>query len=221
MITAENIRNAIANKDIYLEYQPIFNLQTNAIVAYEALARWQFKGEFISPIVFMRFDNIELARELTQYVLNIAEKTEAKIKIPIHVNISSHDICNHIQAKVSCLEITEEASKKKEKDCINRLSQRYKIIIDDFGQEYASWLQIPYFNIDTIKLDKEVASELISTHTEWYQEVIEFIVKMSKKYNVQIIAEGIETKEQLSILKGLGIDKGQGYLLAYPGKIYY
>ncbi len=219
--TVDDIKEAIANKDIYLVYQPIVDLKFLEIVAYEALARWKFKGEFISPAVFMGFGDLKVMRSLTQYILSIAEETEKRLNIPIHVNISIYDLSYSINAKVSCLEITEEIPRYEVIDKINRLSTKYQIVIDDFGQKYAGWIDLPYLNISKIKLDKRVIDELILPEKYYYIEVIKTTVKIADKKGVVIVAEGVETEEQLKILRSLNVHQGQGYYFGKPGEINY
>ena len=216
MITIKDIEKALRNREIYLVYQPIFCLKTDSIVAYEALARWKFKGNFISPAIFMGLGDLPLMRSLTQYILELAEKTETEFNIPIHVNISIYDLASNITSKVSCLEITEETSRSRQIDYINKLSKNYQIVIDDFGKDYSSWVNLPYINISKIKLDRQIVNELSLTHSIWYQDVISFVVKMANRNNITIVAEGIEKESQLILLKSLSVHQGQGYLLGVP-----
>lgn len=220
MVTNNDIRQAIENEDIYLVYQPIMSLKSDRVVAYEALARWKLNNEFISPTVFTRSDDIVLMRSLTQYILKLAQEVEAKLKIPINVNINVSDLQQEINANVSCLEITEYSCEEKFTKAINKLAQNYKIVLDDLGMECGSWIHIPYLPIHKIKLDKIFADELLLEKTFWYQDLVKLIVEMANKYNILVIAEGIETIEQSQLFEELGVHQAQGYLWGQPFKGY-
>ena len=217
--TIQDLQNAIKSQDIFLVYQPIVDLNTLEIVAFEALVRWKFEGKHISPLEFARVGNTDARRSLNQNIFSLAEKGQKQLSKPVHVNISPLDLSMDIKFDIACIEITEEVSKKNKIDVINKIAENYEVAIDDFGHNYASWLNLPYLNISQLKLDKAIVDELILDKRWWYILVIVFILGMAKMQNVKIIAEGIETQEQLNTLKSIGVQYGQGYYLGKPGEI--
>ena len=217
--TIQNLQNAIKNQDIFLVYQPIVDLNTLEAVAFEALARWKFEGQYISPLEFTRVDDSDVRRSLNNGIFSLAEKGQKQLDKPVHVNISPLDLSMDRKFDIACIEITEEASKRNKVDVINKIAENYEIAVDDFGQDYASWLNLPYLDISQLKLDKAIADKLVSDKRSWYIFVVVFIVAMAKMQGIKIIAEGIETQEQLDTLKSIGVKYGQGYFIGRPGEL--
>jgi diguanylate cyclase len=231
----EGLRDAIAKKELFVEYQPIFDSGTRQIVSCEALLRWSFQDELISPSVF-----IEIAEqtgsiiEIGHWVLNRAchdamnwgQHNDAKVS----VNVSIVQLldggfleflddvlkASELPAKRLVIEITESTFVDNE-DYIKRLLTAIKarnigVSIDDFGTGYSSMSQLQVLSFDIIKIDRSFVNNI---HDKG-QAIIKATLFMARELGCQTIAEGVETEDQAEQLKLLGANYLQGFLLARP-----
>ncbi len=237
-----DLRRAIGEGQLTLVYQPLFKLQPYRLVGFEALARWTHPERgVISPAVF-----IALAEEsghieaLTAWVIEQAAGQLAQWQaehaalagLCMHVNISGRDLTS--AALVPCvrdvlqrhalaprqltLEITETTLMGKLTtvlDTVHALREvGVKFSIDDFGTGYSSLAYLSTLPIDSLKIDRSFVSGM--TEKPQNVEIVRAVLTLGRSLGQTIIAEGIETAEQLSMLKELGVDVGQGYLLSRP-----
>ena len=230
------LRKALANNDIKVCYQPQVRADTEEIVGFEALIRWQhpengtvFPGDFI-PIA----EETGLILELGEYVLKTAcadikrWKDSGLKNIRVSINFSALQVeqDNFIDNIVSTLkeyglpgscievEITENVIMSDMSHVIQKLRKLTKmgigIAIDDFGTGYSSLSYLQQFPISTLKIDKTFIS---SIHVnEGGTSIVNAIIAMAKGLKLNLIAEGVETDPQLEYLKNLGCDEIQGYL---------
>ena len=230
------LRKAIANNEIMVCYQPQVQAETEEIVGFEALIRWQhpengivFPGDFI-PIA----EETGLILELGEHVLKTAcadikrwrDKGLENIRVSINfsaLQVEQDNFIDNIVATLkeyglpgSCIEveITENVIMRDMSHVIQKLRKLTKmgirIAIDDFGTGYSSLSYLQQFPIDTLKIDKSFIS---SIHiSEGGTSIVNAIIAMAKGLNLNLIAEGVETDPQLEYLKGLGCNEIQGYL---------
>jgi diguanylate cyclase (GGDEF)-like protein len=234
------LRQAIDNGDITLHYQPEFDLSTNTIVRFEALARWAHPT--LGPIPPLSF--IPIAEEsglivpLGAYVLERAcmdaVKWQARAKRPIQVavNVSSvqfardsfleevEDTLRRTGLKPSLLqlELTESATLtgvERAADLIRRLTGRgIGVAMDDFGTGYSCLSYLPKLFLDALKLDRTFVTELaVRQETRAF---VQSVLSMAHNLHMKVIVEGIETREQLELMRALGTNEAQGYLLGRP-----
>jgi diguanylate cyclase (GGDEF)-like protein len=242
-VTIENeLRNAIENKEFFLQYQPVFSLHTNALKGFEALIRWnnprlgmQSPGMFI-PIA----EESGLIVDIGDWVLNEAcrqlkawhDQFPLLKHLVVNINISGKqfaksDFIDRLQnvlkttglnANALKLELTETVlldNKLRDSDLFNTLRQMGILLqIDDFGTGYSSLSYIQHIPVDIIKIDRSFIKEL--GNGEKFADLIHAIIRMAHSLNMQTTAEGIETWEQKEILTGMQCDFGQGFLLARP-----
>jgi diguanylate cyclase (GGDEF)-like protein len=240
MLIESQLFNAVKQNEFELYYQPQLDLATNKIVGLEALIRWHNKElGFVSPSEFIHIaeENGAIA-SLGYFVLKeaclkakeINNKVNRDIKIGINIspkqflttnlvdNIVNIISTNNIDPKYIDLEITEECGIKNEEKTISKLKALKElgitISIDDFGTGYSSLSYLKSYPIDTIKIAMELTKG-IEYQTEDLK-IVQAIIAMSNSLNVSVIAEGVETMQQLSILESLGCHKIQGYYIGKP-----
>jgi EAL domain-containing protein (putative c-di-GMP-specific phosphodiesterase class I) len=222
--------------DLCFYVQPKKNLHNNTLVGAEVLLRWydNAKGSHhpISAVIewFERHNMMDtLAIFTLDYVIEILQ---SEISIPISLNLSLSqlsskrviDYYNVIALRHSTLiknieiEVTEEALFENHSNSLRNLnklcSMGYLLAIDDFGKGYSNFNRIIEIKPRTVKIDKIFIDSV--THCLWTQNVIEALVMIVKSQNSMLVAEGIETQEQVDVLCKLGIVVGQGFHLGRP-----
>ena len=232
---------ALENNELELYYQPQFNLDLNRINAAEALIRWNHPDRgTVPPIQF-----IEIAEEsglmpaIGDWVLNEACRQAAEwnrienFSIRVAINVSVYQLTqsdfvekviaamNRHDVSAECLEleITESAVMLDMEWIVKSLEQLKKaglrIALDDFGTGYSSLSQLQALPLDTLKIDKSFISNL-DAETGSTKSVTETIASIAKVYELETVAEGIETAGQLFEVKTLGINVAQGYFFSRP-----
>ncbi|HHV97967.1 MAG TPA: EAL domain-containing protein [Clostridiaceae bacterium] len=238
---ANLLTQAITNEELKVYYQPIFNIMNpKNIVGLEALLRWE--NHVLGNVVPNKF--IPLA-EKTGYIINIGEwvlrqvckqiktwEKEWNYTLPVAVNVSVKqleqigfsdkviEIAQEYDVKPDNveLEITESVSSGDLSTIVKNLKELkkcgFKISMDDFGTGFSSLGQIDRFELDKLKIDKVFIDDLLKISKK--QNLVKSIIAMARSLNLTVVAEGIETKEQLVYLKEFGCHLGQGYLLSKP-----
>ncbi|MGR0279440.1 EAL domain-containing protein [Marinomonas dokdonensis] len=236
-----DLRTAIKNHDFSLVYQPIIDLQSHRIIKVEALIRWQHaKKGFISPAVFIPMaEEAGLINEIGDFVFRSAISQLADWRnsiapnLMISINTSPAQYLNEpsimvewfdllheltFPENVVTLEITESMLMHNKDAITTQLlafrDQGIQVALDDFGTGYSSLAYLNRFDIDFIKIDQSFVKSLALNNSE--QTLCEAIIDMAKKLGLKVIAEGIETNDQMNILKTAGCQFGQGYYLSYP-----
>lgn len=237
-----DLSHAIDRNELSMSYQPLIDIQDGSLLGFEALLRWQH-SEFgpIPPNKFIPIaEESGLIMPITTWIL---EKTCIQLaawqKIsPAHrgmimsVNISGKHLSNDdliddvenaiaisgISPSTLKLEITESAAMENAEHTIsvlNRLkSLGIQLSIDDFGTGYSSLSYLHRLPFDTLKIDRSFVYSVGESGEN--SEILQTIISLAKNLKKKVIAEGIETESQLSLLQNLGCDYGQGYLLARP-----
>lgn len=234
-----DLQRAIADRQLYLNYQPIVSLNTGKIESLEALVRW--KHDYLGAIAPAKF--IPICEEtgqiiaLGQWVLTEAcgqlVSWQEKISHPltISINLSRIQIYHpelisqidlllkslNLTGKSLKLEITESTLMENTSavtKVLEQLRERgIKLCLDDFGTGYSSLSYLRYLPVDTVKIDRSFISTKINNKD---RDIIKAIINLAHSLGLDVVAEGIETKEQLDILKSLGCEYGQGYFFAHP-----
>jgi diguanylate cyclase (GGDEF)-like protein len=227
---------ALSNSTLDLHYQPIFCLQTSALVGYEALARWQHPTRgFIPPIKFIQIaEDSGMIERLGNFVLDRACRDAARW--PGHLKVAVN--CSPIQFKSGTLvdvtvaalerhgitpdrleiEITETALMQRDEITQVQLTRLrdlgVRISMDDFGTGYSSLSYLQSYPISCIKIDRSFVSTLGTPQSS--SSIIKAIVTLSQALGMHTIAEGVETQAQLDELTALGCTEAQGYHLGRP-----
>lgn len=228
--------NALHKEELYLVFQPKVNLLNNNVYA-EVLIRWKNeKLGFVPPDIF-----IEIAEKtgeiyklgkwiFEQAIKEIAYYTKEGKEINLSINLSPKQLNNkniyedfsqiiktyNVNPKQLTLELTESIMLKKEVnyELLNKFSaDGIKISIDDFGKGYSSFSYLKDFPVDEIKLDKNFVDDI---DKPFNAHLVESISNLSKKLNMSLVVEGVETVEQELILKDLGCYYFQGYYYSKP-----
>ncbi len=237
-----DLRHALDRGELSIVYQPVISLEHGTLVGFEALTRWHH-SEFglIPPNKFIPIaEECGLIIPITSWILNETTRqivewkkiSPAYKKLVVSVNISgkhlSHgdlveDVENALEssqldARSLKLEITESTAMENAEHTVNvlqRLKQiGVKLSIDDFGTGYSSLSYLHRLPFDTLKIDRSFVYS-VGEHGE-NSEILQTIISLAKNLKMRVIAEGIETDSQLSVLKNLGCDYGQGFLLSKP-----
>ena len=223
-----------------LFYQPKMNIKTNTIVAVEALMRWDSPElGIVTPNVFIPLlEESGMVVEVGAWAIKHACEQHVKWiesgigPIKIAVNLSARqlrepsfvDIVKNTLKETSVateyfeIEITESMLMSDAPNVVAGLTSLHDIGIhismDDFGTGYSSLSYLRKFPIDTIKIDRSFVSD-ITTNTD-DAEIIRTIINMGRTLNRNILAEGVETQEQLDLLKEYNCDEIQGYFISPP-----
>ncbi len=235
--TLENdMAKAIENNEFIVYYQPIVNSISKEIYGYEALIRWMHpvKG-MLSPDSFIfAAEKTGMINEIGKTVLKLACREAVSWAVParISVNVSpvqlgSKSFISTVQSVLTEtglpanrleLEVTESSLFSDRNNPITILkklrSLGVRISIDDFGTGYSSLSRLSELNFDKIKIDKSFVNP-ISTQDDALN-IVKLITGMAKSLNMGVIAEGVETEEQLERLQALGCELVQGYLFSKP-----
>jgi diguanylate cyclase (GGDEF)-like protein len=239
-VILQELKIAIKQKQLFFYFQPIMELKSNRVVGFEALVRWQHPTRgIISPDNFIQIaEQHDLMSEIDSQLLNsVAEqiiywRSITVEKFYISINISSQrfvdsklitdikQVIKKYNLPNNCLvvELTEHILMKniaKARNLFHQLKALgIKISLDDFGTGYSSLSYIHQLPFDVIKIDRSFISHISEENTE--HPIISIIVSLAKTLDIQLVAEGIETQQQLTVLKNMGCDFGQGFLLSRP-----
>jgi diguanylate cyclase len=234
-----DLAEALRMRTLRMEYQPQFNLSDGRGCGVEALARWvRSTGEVVGPSVFIRLaERSGMIHTLGEWVLQSACATASawcsRTAQPatLSVNVSALQIdetfCTVIErilkqsgfpAKQLELEITESAliaDPTLSIECLKAWKQLgVRIAMDDFGTGYSSLSSLSRLPVDRLKLDRSLVHRM--TLDRKGAAVMRLIVLLGAELDMQVIAEGVETEEQLQMLTDMGCRQAQGYLLGRP-----
>ncbi len=234
------LRGAIARREIDVHYQPEFDVETRQLVRFEALARWTHPTlGSIPPAKFIPVaEETGLIIPLGTYILERACKeatrwqTISSYPVQVAVNVSSvqfaresfvaevAEVLRHTGLAPSLLqiELTESVMLNGAGPAATTM-QRLRalgvsIAIDDFGTGYSCFGYLPRLPFNALKIDRGFVKELGTTAE--MNAMVRSLVTLAHNLNMQVIAEGVETPEQLEIIKNLGGNQVQGFLLGLP-----
>lgn len=235
----EEMQKALDNHEFVMYLQPQILVRNHKICGAEALVRWRhpIKG-VLAPAQFLQlFESNGFITKLDAYMWEEACKYLAvlmkrDIQIPISVNISRAHIGNtnlsdilsglvnkyQIPAKLLELEITENLFMDDVSELFEQMAELkkrgFKILMDDFGSGYSSLNMLRRAPVDTLKIDRFFLDEIMST--ERGKIIVEASVRMAKQLGLLVVAEGVETEEQLKFLADIDCDIAQGFYFSRP-----
>ncbi len=233
----ENMQAAITERQFQMYLQPKYSIAKNEIIGAEALVRWKhpergmvYPDQFI-PIIeengFIRQVDYYIWEEACRFIRRCGG--EGIDSCPVSVNVSRvhlrDDECIHVLAGLISdydiprelleLEITETVDDHRVSMKAFQLKEEgYTLLMDDFGSGYSSLnilLETPF---DVIKLDKKFIENMMVSDKG--RLILEQVVSMANKLGLGLLAEGVETREQVELLKSIGCDQVQGYYYAKP-----
>lgn len=237
--TDNALRYAIQKNEFQLFYQPKIDFLTNKIASSEALIRWQYNGEYISPGIFIPIaENSGLILKIGKWVLYeacrqwVSWHKQGLYNMPIAVNVSAlqfqePDFTKLVQsiltetgmpAAMLELEITEEAAINDPGRVVSIIQELKRIgvslAIDDFGTGYSSLSQLSKLPVDVLKIDQSFVKRMDSSETDL--SIVKLILDLARELKFKTVVEGIETEEQHETLRKWGCHMGQGFLFSRP-----
>jgi diguanylate cyclase (GGDEF)-like protein/PAS domain S-box-containing protein len=236
----EQLRRALEHQELLLHYQPQVNLRTGTITSVEALVRWQHPGRgLLLPRQFLGIaESSGIIVAIGQWVIREACRQTREwldaglLAVPVAVNISSLEFQNEqflegvqgalkntsLDPKYLELEITETVLMEDAESTASALGQLkaigVRLAVDDFGTGYSSLSYLTRFPIDTLKLDQSFVRNILASPDD--ATVVSAIVSMGKSLKHRVIAEGVETLDELVFLQAHGCKEGQGYYFGRP-----
>ena len=241
-----HMEKALADGEFEAWYQPKYDIKTRRIIGAEALVRWTSlelgfmpPGKFI-PLFEKNGFVIPVDYEILEQVFQLQKKrlAEGKEVVPISVNqsrlhMTEEGYLDKIKAIIDKydlsptglieLEVTEtvfgdfdqKSNQKRAANIIGKLHEMgFTISVDDFGSGYSSFMMLNYLPMDVMKIDRSLLET--SGDSKRMRDILANVIKLGRSLNMQVICEGIETKEQEDLLLELGCHCGQGYLNAKP-----
>ena len=236
----QHLREALAQHQFVLHYQPQLDLRSGRIIGLEALVRWQ-SPEFglVPPDRFIpQAEKCGLISALGEWVLNAAcndighWQREGVPVVPVGINVAAPQFAQQhidqlvmqatdaakIEARTLDLELTETLSMADPQVSVPLMHQLKTIgvslSIDDFGTGYSNLAYLRRFPIDTLKIDQSFVRHLASGPEEL--AITAAIIGLARALDIRSLAEGVETKSQLRLLASLGCDAIQGYYFSRP-----
>ena len=236
-----DLRRALERNELRLHYQPLIDLATNRIVGLEALVRWQHPTRgLIPPLSFIPLaEETGLIVPLGQWVLETAcrqarawHEALPESALVMSVNLSARQFTQpDLVAQVSDileetglpphlleLEITETVLMDQTEAGTRALRALrglgVQLVLDDFGTGYSSLAYLKHLPLDTIKIDRSFVNGLEDDDANL--PIVQAVIALAHGLGIDVVAEGIETKAQLSRLQSLVCDRGQGYFYARP-----
>lgn len=233
-----DLRKAINNNEFVMHYQPKVDAKSGKMIGAEALIRWEHpKWGLVSPNEFISLaEQTNLIFRITDWSFRaVCEQIKEWEKmnlplVPVSVNISPKRFLKNdwlemflgivkeldIDPKLLELEIVESAIISNEEaflSSIEKLKEAgIKLSLDDFGTGYSSLLYLKKFKVDTVKIDRGFIKDAFDSN----DPIIKSIIYLSHGLNMNVVAEGVETEEQLAFLRQLECDQIQGYLFSKP-----
>ena len=237
---ANDLRHGLAKREFFLHYQPLVDLNTRRIIGLESLVRWQHPTRgLIPPAQFIPIaEQIGFIGRLGQWVLRQACMDigaicrEGIAEIPVAVNVSGRqfrhkDLLGNIQKvlgqsglapRLLELELTENVLMDDSPHHTSTLDQikrmGVRISIDDFGTGYSSFRYLKTFPIDTLKIDRSFIQDL--PHNANASSLVASMIDMGHSLGLSVLAEGVETEDQLHFLRAHDCDRAQGFFFARP-----
>jgi PAS domain S-box-containing protein len=236
-----DLRTALEKNEFRVHYQPLISLPDERVVGFEALSRWQRPQGIVMPGEFIKVAdetgiilpmNRKLLREACEQVRRWQAQFPGATPLAMSVNITAKqfaqadlasqigDILVETGVDSSCvhLEITEDIAMSDADRSAVVLSELkalgVRLSIDDFGTGYSSLCRLQRFPVDILKIDRSFVSRMDrepETH-----EIVRIVVMLAHNLGLKVVAEGIETREQLAMLQAMGCELGQGYLFSRP-----
>ncbi|MCX7781459.1 MAG: EAL domain-containing protein, partial [Negativicutes bacterium] len=240
MVLKQGLREAIARKELYLNYQPLFCPHTAAAVSFEALLRWH-SAEFgaVPPGKFIPLAEesgmIEIIgkwvmREACRFARKLAELGRSDIRVSVNVSprqLVADDFVAFVRDTIRTaginpsqieIEITENVLIASVAEISQKLKELKKLgvhlTLDDFGSGYCSLLYLKNLPVATLKIDKSFIDGIDADEAQW--RFVNSIVNMAKVQNLTVVAEGVETVAQLTKLRQCQCDYIQGYVFSRP-----
>ena len=236
----KEISDAIKKRELVVYYQPKYSLKSKKFVGSEALVRWNSpKYGLVQPARFIKTAEVGgIIHDIDVYVFKQVIKDLLDVKrsggrlLPVSVNFSMHEFYSPAFLKdieqlvvssglpISCFEIeiteaTSQANVIRSAAILKRLHDfGFKILMDDFGSGYSNISKLNELPIDTVKIDKSFIDGIINDKKN--KEVVKLLIEFCRVNELEVIAEGVDSKETVSALEKMKCDVIQGYYYSKP-----
>ena len=238
-LVARELKNALAKKQFLLQFQPQLSMASGRFQTVEALLRWQRRGKLVPPLEFIPdLEQTGLIEEVGQWVIDESCRAMNQwqlaglgdLRVAVNVSPLQFESGNLVDSVAkSCedhgvdpsaleFEITETVVIKDYEKSNLQLQQLRQlgaaIAMDDFGSGFSSLAALHRVEIDVLKMDRSFVGELESCKDS--RTLVELIISLGHKLNLQVVAEGVETVEQMKFLQDLRCDRAQGFFHSRP-----
>ena len=225
--------------ELAMFYQPKLCLKTGQIGKVEALIRWNSKQlGFVSPELFILIaEQAGIINQVTDWVIDrvihdVCQWQQSDINLQVAINLSVHDVANidllpriiqqleqaGLDKNNLAFEITESDLMKEPENAIEQLrafrTYGFNLAIDDFGTGYSSLAYLKNMPVSELKIDKSFILNL-EQHVD-DQNIVQTIISLARRFNLEIVAEGVENEAALRLLHTWGCDWIQGYFISKP-----
>jgi diguanylate cyclase (GGDEF)-like protein len=234
------LRLALEAGQIMPVYQPLIDIRTGRLAGFEALARWQHPERgLLTPAAFAEtFEEPDIAQALTRAMMrrvleDLASWRKLGVAVRVNMNVTAFDLRNpgfademetqlHRQGLTTSqlgIEVTETTilsrdAERIEATLLDLRRHGFSIALDDFGTGYASLSHLRRLPVNSLKIDRSFIIDL--EHDPKTKAIVRSIIELAAALDLEIIAEGVETKAQLDAVSALGCPIIQGYLIAQP-----
>jgi diguanylate cyclase (GGDEF)-like protein len=233
-----DLRHALQRDELTLVYQPVVNIATQACSCMEALLRWNRRGEIVPPAKFIPIaEDIGLIGTIGEWVLRTAcnDATSWPAHLRLAVNLSPLQfgkgdltevvlgalIRSGLPSHRLALEVTEsvllEGSEKNLQILRSLKDIGIEIVLDDFGTGYSSLTYLSMFPFNKVKIDRSFVSRMVDRRD--CATIVCSIINLAHNLDMTTVAEGVETNEQLAMLRVAGCFEAQGYLFSRPSPV--
>jgi len=235
----QDLREALSAQGLQVWYQPVWDVRRGCLASFEALARWWHpqRGQ-LPPELFVNLaERHQLAMPLLGVVLSQALAAQASSSLAPQVAVNTSAACLadpgfvrlvlgvlqqvELDPESLMLEITEHALMRNLAATARNMralrSRGVRFSIDDFGTGYSSLAQLAQLPVDQLKIDRQFVQRL--ERDQRAAGICEAVVQLGARLGLEVVAEGVENPQQLTLLQQMGVDLVQGYLLARPGPL--
>lgn len=240
MRLAAELRNAIDRGEFCMHYQPILDCRTGEVASLEALIRWQHptRGCLPASEFLHALDRTELMPEVNRWIVAavakqvVAWRGEAGLRVSVAINVCPRqlgdptflpyvlDTLAAVGASPDSIafEMTENFELGKGDTPLRALTAArqagIRVFVDDFGAGFSSLSYLQRLAIDGLKIDRSLIDSLDFDRRQ--REIVSAVIRLAHVLDLDVVAEGVERREQLEVLIALGCDRVQGYLFSQP-----
>jgi predicted signal transduction protein with EAL and GGDEF domain len=232
------LHRAIEKKELAIYYQPVYRIEGGELLGFEALLRWESPdlGTVLPDKFIGLLEELGLIREVGEWVLREtftkAKEWGDRFKVFVSVNISPRQFTDRrflekvggmiketgVNPAYVTLEITETSlmyNPEESATILKKLKvQGFNIALDDFGTGYSSLAYLRRLPIDVIKIDTSFTQSIVESDVD--RAIVSSVVSLSTSLGLHTLAEGVERRDQMDVLRALGCDSAQGYFLGKP-----
>ena len=239
-----DLSRGLLSDELFLQYQPIVDVASSEVIAFESLVRWNHPDRgMMPPAMFIgAAEDGHLVARLGRHVINEAcralklltetERCNVSRDLMMHVNVSPRHLLESgfvddvvqitetsgVEPPQLVLEVTESVLIDRPDEAMATLSrcsdQGYSIALDDFGTGYSSLSYLSQFPLSEIKIDRSFVASMFTNQRS--MNILKMLCNLSQTLNLRLVAEGIEEQREADAVRVLGCDFGQGYLFGRP-----